>query len=197
MDKKELRKRILELRGALSPKERYDKSICIAQQVLELECFKTCNKILLYMPVRSEVETQEIYQAAQRLGKKIYYPRVNGQQMEFYLTNESTEFEISTYGIKEPKPESTVSFKLDEEDKIVVIIPGVAFDLDGNRIGYGGGYYDKYLRWMECIGTREKISRVAVAYACQIVAAGLIENEVHDVQMDYIITEEVNERISN
>lgn len=197
MNKKELRKRLLELRGALSPKERYDKSICIAQQVIELACFKKCNKILLYMPVRGEVETQEIHVEAQRLGKKIYYPKVNGQQMEFYLTNETTKFEMSAYGIKEPKPESTASFKLDEEDEILAIIPGVAFDTGGNRIGYGGGYYDKYLRWMECMGTREKISRVAVAYACQIVDAGLIENEAHDVRVDYIVTEETNEHISN
>ena len=195
MDKKELRKRILELRGALSPKERHDKSICIAQQVLELECFKTCNKILLYMPVRSEVETQGIYQAAQRLGKKIYYPRVNGQQMEFYLINEMTEFDISAFGIKEPKP--TIAFELNDEDEVLIIVPGVVFDRRGNRIGYGGGYYDKYLHWMEHVSARGKISKVAVAYACQIVEDGLIKNEVHDVQTDYIITEEVNERISD
>lgn len=197
MDKKELRKRILIQRDELSKKERRDKSISIAQQVIELECFKKCNKVLLYMPIRSEVETQEIHVEAQRLGKKIYYPKVNGQQMEFYLNNETTEFETSTFGIKEPKPESTVSFELDDEDEIVVIIPGVAFDRDGNRIGYGGGYYDKYLRWMVSERACEKISKVAVAYACQIVEAGLIENEAHDVRVDYIVTEETNEHISN
>ena len=174
MDKKELRKRILIQRDELSKKERRDKSISIAQQVIELECFKKCNKVLLYMPVRSEVETQEIH-----------------------LNNETTEFETSTFGIKEPKPESTVSFELDDEDEIVVIIPGVAFDRDGNRIGYGGGYYDKYLHWMESERACEKISKVAVAYVCQIVEAGLIENEAHDVRVDYIVTEGTNEHISN
>ncbi len=189
MDKRELRKTILELRGALSLKERHDKSICIAQQVMELECFKKCNKLLLYMPVRSEVETQEINLVAQRCGKKVYYPRVNGKQMEFYLINENTEFDISILGIKEPKPETTIPLELDEEDVVLAIIPGVVFDGAGNRIGYGGGYYDKYLQRLADGNLHKNICMVAVAYDCQMVEDGMIEREPHDVRVDYIMTE--------
>ena len=189
MNKKELRKEVLARRNALSELERSDKSIRIAKKVIQLECFKKCNTILLYMSTRSEVETQEIYLEAKKRGKRIYCPRVNGKQMEFYLVNEKTEFEISTFGIIEPKPESTEVFVPDKEDEIFVLMPGVVFDEEGNRIGYGGGYYDKYLQRLADGNAYRSLSAVAVAYDCQMIESGIIEREPHDIRGDYIITE--------
>ncbi len=197
MDKRKMRKDILARRNALSQQECLEKSKVIVAKLKELEEFKRSNKVLLYAPIRNEVETEEICEAAKRKGKAIYYPRVLGKEMKFYCIDETTEFEISTYGIREPKPESTRLFEPKTEDEVLVIVPGVAFDREGNRIGYGGGYYDKYLKWLETVVSKEQIYKVAVAYECQIIESGMIENEAHDVQMDYVITEERNEYTSN
>ena len=97
--------------------------------------------------------------------------------------------EISSYGIKEPKPESTTVYMPKEEDMILVVLPGAVFDRDGNRIGYGGGYYDKYLCWLESKVSPERIYKVALAYECQMVDVAVIENEPHDIKVDCVITE--------
>ena len=189
MNKKDLRKERLVRRGALSKQMRYEKSKVIAERVTQLEPFKMSNKVLLYAPIRNEVETEEIYCIAKELQKDIYYPRVIGTEMEFYRMDETTELELSKYGILEPKPESTVVYVPDDEDTIFVVLPGAVFDRDGNRIGYGGGYYDKYLHWLGDQVPPKQICKVAVAYECQLVESGLIEKEIHDIRMDYVITE--------
>lgn len=187
MKKKELRKEILARRNALSQKERCEKSLQIAQKTVELEAFVNCNKVLLYAPIKSEVDTQSIFQEAKRLGKEVYYPRVLGERMEFYRVDERTEFEISSYGIREPKPESTEAYAPSEEDIVLVVMPGAVFDRAGNRIGYGGGYYDKYLQKLEQLVPAENICKVAIAYKCQLVEAGRIACEGHDVKVDFVI----------
>ena len=192
MDKRELRKEILARRNALSQQECQEKSKVIVAEVIELEMFKKSNKVLLYAPIRNEVETKEICCEAKWLQKEVYYPRVMGTEMKFYRVDETTEYEISKYGIREPKPESTVSFEPMQDDVILVIMPGAVFDRDGNRIGYGGGYYDKFLSWLEAKVSYEQMYKIAVAYECQIVALGVIEKEEHDVIADCIITEGTN-----
>ena len=189
MDKKILRKEFLARRSELSLEEREEKSAKIADLVIGLEAFEKSDKVLLYAPIRGEVETEKIYRSARLLSKDVYYPRVQGIEMEFYLVNETTEYEMSRYGIKEPKPESTIAYEPKVSDRVFVVIPGAAFDREGNRIGYGGGYYDKYLHWLKGRLPSEQICKVAVAYECQMVENGNIEKELYDVQMDYILTE--------
>ena len=109
--------------------------------------------------------------------------------MQFYLIDESTEFETSRYGICEPKPESTILFEPTVDDKIFVVVPGAVFDRGGNRIGYGGGYYDKYLQELMRKVNSDNICKVAVAYDCQIVKLGEIEKDVYDISVDYVVTE--------
>lgn len=197
MNKKELRKEILAYRSGLSRQVCLEKSKVIAEKVIKSKEFQKSNRILLYAPIRNEVETQEIYQEAKRLGKEIYLPRILGKEMEFYLVDGETEFETSAYGICEPKPESTTRLELKEEDVILVVLPGAVFDREGNRIGYGGGYYDKYLSRLIEVVPQEQVCKVAVAYACQIVETGKIINEEHDIKADYVITEEMDESISD
>lgn len=189
MNKKELRKAILARRDDLSLKERDEKSAQIVTSVLELEELKNANKILLYASMRSEVQTDDICYKAKLLGKEIYYPRVQGNEMKFYSVDEGEAFEVSTFGVREPKMELAKEFLPKEEDMIFVLMPGVVFDQEGNRIGYGGGYYDKYLHWLEQMVESENICKVAVAYECQMVDEGKIDREVHDVRPDYIVTE--------
>ena len=187
MDKKELRKEILKLRDALSVDERCNKSAQIASKVIRMREFQEAHIVLLYHAIRSEVETSRIYEAANQLGKKVYCPRVLGDKMEFYLTDDATEYEISKYGIREPKMIDEKSYMPKVEDRVIVLMPGAAYDEAGNRIGYGGGYYDKYLQWLETKLDARNVCKVGLAFACQMVAS--IEKESHDIQVDYIVRE--------
>ena len=189
VNKKELRKEVLALRDALSQKERCEKSEKIIAQVLELDEFRKTNKVLLYASMRSEVETDEIYHKAKALGKEIYYPRVMGDKMEFYLVEDMAGLEVSTFNVREPQIEPAKQFSPEEGDELFVLMPGVVFDKAGNRIGYGGGCYDKYLHWLEDRVKSENICKVAIAYACQMVDLGKIDVEEHDVRPNYIVTE--------
>ena len=184
MDKRELRKELRKLRDLLTQEERREKSITISERVIALKEFREASVVLLYAAVRSEVETQLIYNVAKKQGKRIYYPRVDGKRMEFYLVDEKTEFETGTFGAREPKAEDAKRFVSNVNDKICVVIPGIVFDAAGNRIGYGGGYYDKYLQDM----SKSSVCKVALAYKCQMVDS--VKKEDHDIVMDYIVTEE-------
>ena len=189
MDKKELRKEFLKFRNELSIEVRKEKSIQIANRVTTMNEFRNADVVLLYNAIRSEVETTEVFQEAKRLGKRIYCPRVIGDQMEFYLIDETTEFEVSNFGICEPKMVEERRYISKEEDVVFVLIPGAAFDEDGNRVGYGGGYYDKYLKRLQENLPIRNIWKVAVGYECQILDKGCIKAESYDIRCDYIVTE--------
>ena len=195
LDKKKLRKETLARRDRLTLQEREEKSERIAKRVIVSEEFQNANVVLLYDAIRSEVDTTRIVQEVRRWNKNLYYPRVMGCEMKFYRVNETTEMEISPYGIREPKLESTVEYGPEKSDKILVLMPGAVFDEEGNRIGYGGGYYDKYLHWLSSMIPTENIYKVAVAYVCQLVENGVMESEPHDVKVDCIVTEDFTLRI--
>ena len=189
MEKKELRKEFIRRRNALSEEMRKEKSQEIAKRVTVMCEFQNANVVLLYNAIRSEVETTEIFQEAKRLGKRIYSPRVIGDQMEFYLIDEATEFEVSNFGICEPKMVEEKRYIPKEEDTVFVLVPGAAFDEGGNRVGYGGGYYDKYLKWLQAKLPIRNIWKVAVGYECQVLDKESIESETYDIRCDYIVTE--------
>lgn len=190
ISKKELRKEILARRDAMSEKERQEKSARISQQVIEQVEFKNANKVLLFSSFKSEVDTQAIFREAKCLNKDIYYPRVIGKEMEFYLVDEATKFEVSKFGVSEPKMNEDKKFATTAEDKVFILMPGVAFDEEGNRIGYGGGYYDKYLQQIEEKLSSKNICKMAIAFECQVVEVGKIKFENYDIKPNAIITED-------
>lgn len=189
MNKKELRKETLSRRDALTENERTEKSEQIMKSVTQLDVFQKCNKILLYAPIRSEVDTQDIYKEAYALGKEIYYPVVQGKEMEFYCVDEMTAWQTGAFGVREPEADEAKRFAPEEDDRVIVIMPGTGFDREGNRIGYGGGYYDKYLQKLADVLKSASVCKIVVAYECQVVDVGRIKKEEHDVRVDFIITE--------
>ena len=188
-NKSEIRKEVRRLRDALPQEVRKERSAQIASRVIELQEFQCANVVLLYSAIKSEVETVLIYEEAKRLEQSVYYPRVIGDRMEFYLIDEATEFETSTFGVCEPKIDEARCYVPNEKDSVFVLVPGLAFDKEGNRIGYGGGYYDKYLYWLEKKMVVANICKAAVAYDCQMFVPGMIESESYDIRVDYIVTE--------
>lgn len=187
--KKALRKEILAHRDALSFEERKQKSIQIGRSVIEQDAFQKADKILMFASYKSEVDTNPMFEAAQKLHKDIYYPRIVGKEMEFYRVDETTEFELSRFGIREPKREESKRFVPEEGDRIFILMPGAVFDKVGNRIGYGGGFYDRYLEKLEQKREYKNIYKVAVAFACQMVEQNRISYEIHDIRPDCIVTE--------
>lgn len=190
VSKKELRKQILKIRDVLSLEEREQKSARITTQIFECKEYQNANKLLLFASYKSEVDTTGIFLKALEHSKDIYYPKVFEEQMGFYQVQKQEDLEDGYRGIYEPKENEDKCFLPKAEDKVLVLMPGAVFDDVGNRVGYGGGYYDKYLQQLESIMPKENVTKIAVAFECQIVEKGLIENECHDVRLDYVVTEE-------
>lgn len=181
--KKELRKEILQLRDALTEEERREKSHIIAEKVIAKNEFLEADKVLLFASYHSEVDTYEIYQAARVSGKFVYYPKVIGKEMEFYIVEKEEDLVEGYRGIREPEAIPEKKFIPQPNDRICVIMPGAVFDEDCNRIGYGGGYYDKFLQKLQDFS----VCKVAVAFDCQMVEKGLIPAELYDIKPDYIV----------
>ena len=170
--KKELRKEILYLRDNLE--DRYNKSMFIKNKLLDLDIYKESKAIALYFSMKSEVDTKELIKESLLLGKKVLLPRIiNKNKMIFIEINDNTEYERNSFGVMEPIGE-------EYKDIDLIIVPGVAFDKNNNRLGYGRGYYDKYL-------SNKDIYKIGICYSEQLIDK--IEVEEHDIKMDLIITD--------
>ena len=180
MDKNILRKEILERRNylELDNKSKYDK--VIFEKLINSDIYKRSKKIFTYISFGSEVDTKEFIKYALSDNKEIYVPKTDKIKKEMVAIRISSldNMSVDKWGILEPK---TV-----EKDKIgeefdLVIMPGVAFDRVGNRIGYGGGYYDKYIS-----NKNIKCPKFALAYDFQIVDK--IQVEEHDIKTEGVMT---------
>ena len=164
MTKKEMRKKMLSLRDSLSEKERREKSREIAKRLFTSEEFQKAEVVLSYQSFRSEVETTEMNQKIRESGKSLYLPKTyaDRKEMAFYRV----------YSDASLKPE-----------KVLMLMPGAAIDDKGNRIGYGGGYYDRFLSQMGgYIG-----SRFMLAFEMQRVKE--IDAEACDIRVNRILTD--------
>lgn len=182
--KEEIRKKTLSKRNQLSEKDRDMFSRIIFNKLLESEEYKKADRIAVYYPVGSEVQTLEIIRDALINKKKVGLPRIiNDNEIKFYQiiekSLEEVEFTKGKYGIME-NIDSTVELDLID----LLIIPGVAFDDECNRIGYGKGYYDRFL------GQNDTGYIVGLAFENQIVEYIPI-NEL-DQKVDCIITNKNN-----
>lgn len=175
-NKKMTRNTIKEMRLALKKEEVMECSKACVSKVLQFPELIEAKTVCVYMPTGNEIDTTEIIRYCKENGKRLAAPRVNGDTMEFYYFTDETDMEQGAYDIWEPTGTEAV-----EDEESLVIMPGVAFDLSCNRIGYGKGYYDRYL------SAHPYMKKVALAYDFQIV--GRIKREVHDVRPDVVVTE--------
>ncbi len=174
--KNEIRKRILERRNTLSAYEVLEKSNRIISKLEEQTEFRDADIISCYISFDNEVYTHGLIKKYCGI-KKIAVPYIRHGEIALSYVHNWNELRAGTYGILEP----SVIEEADEMDIELAIVPGVAFDEHGNRIGYGKGYFDRLLKKMKAI-------KIALAFELQIVDE--IEYEEHDVRMDKIITEE-------
>ena len=173
-----IRKEVLQKRNSLSPNERKIKSELICQKVISHPKFLEAEVILVYMPIKSEVSTISIIQQAWKLNKIVGFPKIEDNKMQFYNANNFSQLAKGTSSILEPETNNLI-----EPSKALIIMPGVAFDRNKNRIGYGKGFYDSYLT------LHSQFDTITLAFDCQIVES--IQTESHDIIPHYLITESI------
>ena len=189
MGKREIRQRIITLRNNLTKDEFNKANLIITKKIIKSDIYKEAKSIFIYVSYGSEVGTIEIINDALASNKEVYVPKMDEKikEMDAIRIHNFKNMVVNKWGILEPAnvDKSLIGSKFD-----LIILPGVAFDVKGNRIGYGGGYYDKYISKCE-----EKPTLMALAYNIQIVNS--IEAEEHDIKMDYIITERDTYKLKN
>lgn len=164
--KAEIRKRMIQLRNQLSEEERNKSSFLVTERILGHQWFYLSDTILGFVNYGSEIDTSQLLQEALRQEKKVYVPKVEGDEMRFYRICSMDELEVGYKGIPEPKGDSECfSYRSEAVSKQLLIMPGVAFDVQRNRIGYGKGFYDKFLADKPELQLRS----IAIGYACQMV----------------------------
>lgn len=183
--KAEIRKRILAVRKELTDDEIAAKSEAILQKVLKTPEYLEADNILLYADYNHEVMTRGIFEDAMLRRKRIYFPKSDSltSTMFFYQTVSVKQLEKGFMGIPEPKENPRLQYRFNANEDTLVILPGVAFDTAGYRLGYGKGFYDKFL------SSKRQLSTMALAFACQIVDE--LPHETHDIKMDKLVTEEI------
>ena len=179
MPKEKLRKLILARRKGLSETDAGLSSRLIQAVFVASEEFRRSKVLGLYAPAHNEVATWAVLAAALASAKTVIYPAVAGDTLEFRRILEPDMLRKGAFGI--PEPDTTCDVH-DPRDADLIVIPGIAFDLTGKRIGYGKGYYDRALHHLEGQG-----KLVGFCYDFQLIAD--IAGEPHDVMMDMVITD--------
>lgn len=178
-NKSEIRETILKERSKLTAIEKKALDKLIFKNIIESSIFKEAKVIFIFVSFKDEVNTHNIINYALELGKRICVPRVVNLKsgMEVLYINSLKELTKNKMGILEPK--DSVDF-VKKEDIDLAIVPGLAFDLQGGRLGYGGGFYDRYFE-------NSNFKKLAIGYEFQIIDS--VPKEKHDKLIDGIFTE--------
>jgi 5-formyltetrahydrofolate cyclo-ligase len=178
--KRHMREEIDAKRKGLGTERRDSKSLSIAARLEELPEYAKASLPLLYIAMPAEVQTMPLVTDRLALGRSVAVPKVEEDRIEIYELRSIDHLSRGPWGILEPDPE--VSPRADPGDVDAVLAPGVAFDFQGHRLGYGKAYYDRLLGHL-----RPGVSLIGLAFDLQIVAA--VPVEAHDVPMNLVVTE--------
>ncbi|QJA06580.1 5-formyltetrahydrofolate cyclo-ligase [Thermosulfurimonas marina] len=178
-EKARLRAEMRARRAGLSPDLRRHLSRKITERLLELELFRQARVIFFFASFGDEVETWEALGRALLEGKVVALPRTHLRErtLSFHRLYTLGELVPGPFGILEPPAENP---EIPPEAAQLVLVPGLAFDPQGRRLGYGGGFYDRLL-------SRTQGFRLALAFECQIVER--VPTEAHDLRVEAILTE--------
>lgn len=186
MEKREFRKNAISNRNALNEEDRKKWSVQISEKVLDLVKTNNVRQVLIYVSYGSEVDTFGIMERLWKENVDVYCPKVadaQAKRMEFYKISSREDLVAGFKGILEPVDCSKAREYVESlEPGAMIIVPGCSFDKVGYRMGYGGGFYDRYL------GTHPELIKVGVCFKAQICES--VPTDEHDVKMDYVIWEE-------
>lgn len=174
MNKQILRNKYKGIRKNIKNKEELDNRIF--NKIIESKEYKQANLILIYVSLKDEVDTFKLIEHSLKIGKRVAVPKCEGDNIVFYNINTLSDLQGGSFRILEPKTNEVISNFSDS----ICIIPGVAFDKKNNRIGYGRGFYDRFLEKYD--GTK-----IGLTYAECI--CDRIDDEINDIKMDILISD--------
>jgi 5-formyltetrahydrofolate cyclo-ligase len=178
-EKNLIRKQMKQLRADMTRTERFEKSMQIFEKLITVPEFKRADRIYTYVSMDNEIDTIMLIDYSLSIEKRVFVPRVSGKDMEFYEISDISELSPGYMGIYEPD----INGKEPDYSRTgFMCMPGLAFDRSYNRIGYGGGFYDRYL------SVENKLYKAALAYEAQLLES--IPAQDVDVRPDMIVTEE-------
>lgn len=181
MDKNLIREEILDIRSKLGKDEHEKKSEKIVNKLMTSEFYKNASNIMVYISFKNEIDTHEFIKKAIEDGKNIFVPITipEGKRLKPSHLKSFDELEIGFYNILTPK-EEFIRYK-DPKTIDLIIVPGLGFDTSGYRVGFGGGYYDRFL------SSLPETPKVSIAFDFQILDK--VPKESFDIPVDYIYTE--------
>lgn len=175
MDKKALRREIAEKKKAMTQQEIQEKSRALAEKFYETRQYQAAKTVYGYLPYNQEVRTTAILAQALKDGKKVAVPKVYGDTMRFIYLEDLQAVAPGYASIPEPVVDGPIA----EDETALVLMPGLAFDKEGHRMGYGGGFYDKFL------AQEQNHPTVALCYDFQILEN--IPTEQYDIPVDCVL----------
>lgn len=186
-EKRRIRKNVLTLRDAMTPAVRTEKSARIVKTLFTTEAYRSADVILTYVNYQSEVMTTDFIKRSLADRKLVFAPKVTGDDMDFCRITGMSSLTEGYRGILEPSGNEIFDKKISGENlkNTLMIMPGAVFDEKRHRIGYGKGFYDRYLMHMEELGVT--IHTLALCFECQVLQN--IPYGMQDKKPDYILTE--------
>ena len=174
MDKKALRAAIRQQKRAMTEEEIVAKSQKLCELLMQHELYKNAKTFYGYLPYNQEVRTTPMLEQALREGKRIAVPKCYGDEMKFIYLDDLTKVEKGYANIPEPIEDGPIA----DDPTALVLMPGMAFDPEGHRVGYGGGFYDKFL------AQEPDHPTVALCYDFQMLPH--LETEEYDIPVDLV-----------
>ncbi len=180
--KDRLRRQYQNLRSSISKEERVRRDSAICQAALDLVSFRYAEIVLLYAPMEQEIDVLPIARAALQKGKRIAFPRCDAQSrtMQYHFVTSLSELAVSTYGIREPGAHLPIYDQSTHSNSAVCFVPGLVYDRQGYRLGYGKGFYDRYLSAFHGC-------RIGVIYSDCIIPQ--VPRGRFDIRCDILLTE--------
>ena len=175
MNKKELRDAIRAKKRAMTPEEIEERSAQLGELLAGSPAYREADTIYGYLPYNQEVRTVPMLERALLEGKRVAVPKVYGEEMRFIYLTDLTKVAKGYSGIPEPVEDGPVA----EDVHALVLMPGLAFDHQGHRIGYGGGFYDKFL------AREPEHPTIALCYDFQLLPE--LETEEYDIPVDTVL----------
>ena len=181
-EKDDLRARYLDSRAAMEPEVKLSRDEAVCKTALGLVSFRYAEYVLLYAATDKEINVDKIAEAAFASGKKVAFPRCDKEThtMKYHIVSSLDELAVDSYGIREPSPDAPVYDPEGDVGSAVCFVPGLLYDKSGFRLGYGKGFYDRYLSAF----TGCKIGVVYSDYIMPTVPRGRF-----DVSVDILLTE--------
>ena len=182
-ERQDLRKKVLQARDMLNADERHEKSLSVMNNFWNLPEMKQWTTLFIYVDFRSEVETLELIKSCLSQGKRVAVPLVDASavcMIPLLIKDPVKDLGPGYYDIPEPDPRKSLPVAAEEID--AAIIPGSVFDINGGRLGYGGGYYDRFL-----VNDAPQAKRIGFAFEVQVVEK--VPVLPHDQPLDILITE--------